>query len=149
MPYWDDHQPGHTTITASRTIADADIAAFSALSGDNHPLQTDADYARRSRFGGIVAHGPLVLTIAHGLMARCGLFADVDGAFLGLTWRMRAPARPGDTLRVRVTVESRRDSRGDAGRGVVEFRFAAINQNSAVVGDGTWSHLFAKRPRAA
>jgi acyl dehydratase len=146
MPYLEDHEPGSATTTASRTIFAHDISAFTQFSGDWHPIHADVEYAKRSAFGGIVAHGPLVLTVAHGLMARSGIFDEGAAVFLGLTWRMTEPVRPDDTLHVQVVVHSRRESRKDPSRGIVEFAFRVINQHGVMVGEGIWSHLFAKRP---
>ena len=48
----------------ARTITEADIHAFAALSGDWHPLHTDVLYAAASPFGERIAHGMLVLSWA-------------------------------------------------------------------------------------
>ncbi len=54
--------------TRGRTITEADIVAFSGLTGDHHPQHTDAVWAEAGPFGGIVAHGMLVLSYAAGLV---------------------------------------------------------------------------------
>ena len=41
---------------------------FSALTGDQHPQHTDAEWAGAGRFGERVAHGMLVLSYAVGLV---------------------------------------------------------------------------------
>jgi len=48
-------------ITRGRTITEAGVGAFSALTGDHHPQHTDAQWAAETPFGGRVAHGMLVL----------------------------------------------------------------------------------------
>jgi len=48
-------------ITRGRTITEAGVVAFSALTGDHHPQHTDAQWAAETPFGGRVAHGMLVL----------------------------------------------------------------------------------------
>jgi hypothetical protein len=47
-----------------------------------------------------------------------------------------AGAGSDDTLHVRVTVESQRGSRRNAGSGIVEFRFVGLNQNEVPAGHG-------------
>ena len=37
--------------TFSKTIGEADILLFAAVSGDNYPLHVDAEYAKTTRFG--------------------------------------------------------------------------------------------------
>jgi acyl dehydratase len=133
--------PLHTIVTAPRVLSADDIATYSALSGDRSPIHCDAEFAKRSHFGGIIAHGTLVLAVAQGLMVSSGIFRD-SIAFLGLTWRMKGPVRPGDTLHVEFAVNSRRPSRTDPRHEIVELSFRVINQFTATVGEGSWTQLF-------
>jgi acyl dehydratase len=142
MAYRENLTSARTIITASRVLSADDIATFSTLTCDRSPVHRDAEFAKRSPFRGIVAHGTLVLAIAQGLMVSSGVFQD-SIAFLGLTWRMREAVRPGDTLHVEVAVKSRCISRTDQAREIVEFGFYVINQLATTVGEGSWTQLFA------
>ena len=51
-----------------RTISEADITSFAALTGDWHPQHVDAEWAAESHFGERIAHGMLVLSYAFGLL---------------------------------------------------------------------------------
>lgn len=51
-----------------RTISEADITSFAALTGDWHPQHADAEWAAESPFGERIAHGMLVLSYAFGLL---------------------------------------------------------------------------------
>ena len=51
-----------------RTIGEADITSFAALTGDWHPQHSDAVWAAEGPFGQRVAHGMLVLSYAFGLL---------------------------------------------------------------------------------
>ena len=51
-----------------RTIGEADITSFAALTGDWHPQHADAEWAAESAFGERIAHGMLVLSFAFGLL---------------------------------------------------------------------------------
>jgi acyl dehydratase len=44
------------------------VVAFAALTGDWHPLHTDAVWAQEGPFGSRIAHGLLVISIAGGLV---------------------------------------------------------------------------------
>ncbi len=44
-------------VSRGRTITEADVVQFAALTGDLHPQHTDAAWAASSRFGERVAHG--------------------------------------------------------------------------------------------
>jgi acyl dehydratase len=64
----DELQPGARFTTRGRTITEADVVAFSGLTGDHHPQHADAEWARESQFGERIAHGLLVLSCAAGLV---------------------------------------------------------------------------------
>jgi MaoC like domain len=63
-----DLDPAAEFTTRGRTITEADLTSFSALTGDWHPQHSDAEWASQSRFGSRVAHGMLVLSYALGLV---------------------------------------------------------------------------------
>ena len=42
--------------TQGRTVTEADVSWFAALSGDRHPQHTDADWSARSRFASDTLH---------------------------------------------------------------------------------------------
>lgn len=102
---FEDFQPGDTLVSPGRTIEASDINAFAGLTGDFYPLHVDEEVARRTRFGGRIAHGPLTFSVAVGLVGLSGFYADAIEAMLGVD-QVRAlhPVRPGDTIRVHVVV---------------------------------------------
>ena len=55
--YYEDVRIGASYTTPDHRITDADIADFCRLTRDHHPLHTDADFARKAGFSGIIAHG--------------------------------------------------------------------------------------------
>src|SRR5260221_10838742 len=65
--YLDQIEVGAAFASRGRTITEADIVAWCALTGDHHLLHTDAHYAAQSRFGQRIAPGLLVLAYAAGL----------------------------------------------------------------------------------
>lgn len=46
-------------VSYSQTITDADIKAFSGISGDKNPVHMDDEYAKNSRYKKRIAHGML------------------------------------------------------------------------------------------
>lgn len=149
-PLWpDDLDPGRAWIGSSREVSDDDLTSFADLTGDRHPLHTDAEFAARGPFGAPVAHGLLGLGLAHGLMwARTGELDQSALAFLGIRdWQFLAPIRVGDVIRVGYEVDSRRGSSEDS-RGVVEFRVQVRNQDDVLVQRGVKSMLIARKVSA-
>jgi 3-hydroxybutyryl-CoA dehydratase len=120
---------GERFTTDSRTIADADIMGFAALTGDTHPQHTDADWAQTSRFGERIAHGLLVLSCAAGLVPfdpdRVVALRKVGDAVF------KAPVRIGDSIRVEGEVTKTREL--DDEHGLVECRWKVLNQDGKMV----------------
>jgi 3-hydroxybutyryl-CoA dehydratase len=80
----------------TRTFSAADIAAFSALSGDSNPLHGDADFARRTFFGGPIAHGLLSSSLISTIIGT--LLPGTGAIYRSQTLTFLAAVRPGDTL---------------------------------------------------
>ena len=55
--YFEDVEVGFRFETPSRTVTEADLVAFTGISGDFNPLHTDAAYAAKSIYGERIAHG--------------------------------------------------------------------------------------------
>lgn len=101
MPF-DEVAIGTRHTTRARTITEADVAAFSALTWDHHPAHTDAIWAADGLFGERVAHGMLTLSCTIGLLS-------IEPSYvMGLrridNCTFRAPVRLGDTIRVEIRV---------------------------------------------
>ncbi|MBI2891222.1 MAG: MaoC family dehydratase [Nitrospirae bacterium] len=82
--------------TLTRTITETDIVLFAGLTGDYYPVHVDEEYARRSRFGGRIAHGMLVGSLVSTLNG--WILGTGGGISLRQTLEFRKPVRPGDTI---------------------------------------------------
>lgn len=110
-------------MSRGRTVTEADIVMFAALSGDWYPLHVDREYAAKSPFGERIAHGMLVLSAASGLMP---LTEWALVAFYGMDRvRFVAPTKIGDTIHMEAEVVEKRD-KGERG-GVVSYRQVVKN----------------------
>jgi acyl dehydratase len=143
--YFEDVAVGFRFETPSRTVTEADLVAFTGISGDFNPLHTDATYAARSIYGERIAHGALVLSVATGLRQRVGLF---DGTLMGLleirSWRFLAPVLIGDTIHiVNEVTELRPTSKSD--RGVMVHRVEVVKQDETIAAQGELVLLLRRR----
>lgn len=124
-----DLEAGAELITRGRTITEADVVSFAALTGDWHPQHADAEWAAAGRFGERVAHGMLVLSYAVGLVPfdpeRVVALRGLDSV------TFKRPARIGETIRVRVRVEQVREL--DAEHALVGLGWRIVNQEDRVV----------------
>ena len=103
--FLDDFEVGERLTTRGRTVDAHDLTAFAGLTGDHYPLHTDEEYARTTRFGTRIAHGPLTFSIAVGLVGMSGFYGNAIIALLEIsTLRALKPVVPGDTIRVQAEV---------------------------------------------
>ena len=126
---FDALEPGERFVTSGRTVSEADIGQFAALTGDTHPQHVDAAWASGSRFGEQIAHGLLVLSFAAGSMPfdpeRVVALRRVGDAVF------KQPVLIGDTVHVEGEVVSVRPI--DDENGLVECRWRVLNQHGRLV----------------
>jgi len=131
---WEDLPAGTRYATSSRTITEADVAAFAALTGDMNRLHVDAEYAKSSVHGQRIAHGMLVASFMAGLTSRSIPNQLMESALLGVlenTVKFPRATHIGDTIRVDIEVVEQRPTSNPA-RGIVRFVRRAINQRGEV-----------------
>ncbi|MBU4433305.1 MAG: MaoC family dehydratase [Alphaproteobacteria bacterium] len=85
-----------------RTVGEADIIAFAAVTGDNNPVHLDADYAATTAFGERIAHGMLS---AGYISAVIGTQLPGPGAiYMSQSLRFKRPVKIGDEVTARATI---------------------------------------------
>ena len=111
--FFEDFALGDVVVTRGRTVDAADISLFAGLTGDHYPLHTDEEYARTTRFGTRIAHGPLTFALAVGLVAISGFYGDAIVALQEVRGlRALKPVVAGDTLVVHAAVTDVSDAKG-------------------------------------
>ena len=133
--YYDDFSLGQKFVSKGRTITEADLVNFAGFSGDFNPLHTDEVFARKTPFGRRIAHGVGILAITTGLNQSLGIFEGSIIAFLGLEWDFLKPVFIGDTIRLVITVDFKRETM-HPDRGIIFFDAEVLNQNDEVVQKG-------------
>jgi 3-hydroxybutyryl-CoA dehydratase len=88
--------------TFSKTITEADILLFAAVSGDNYPLHVDAEYAKTTRFGQRAAHGMLSASLLSTVVGM--LLQKPGGIYVEQSIRFKRPVFIGDTLTAKAEV---------------------------------------------
>ncbi|KAA1426067.1 phenylacetic acid degradation bifunctional protein PaaZ [Nocardioides antri] len=123
---------GDSIVSEPRTVSLADIDHFAEFTGDTFYAHTDPEAAAANPlFGGIVAHGYLVVSLA------AGLFVDPDPgpvlANFGVdNLRFLTPVKAEDTIRVTLTVKQI-TPRSSADYGEVRWDAVVTNQDDAPV----------------
>ncbi len=143
--YLDEFKVGDIYVTPERTIADADITAFAELTEDRNPIHVDPEFAAKSVFGECIAHGPMLVGIAFGLLSRMNLLDGTAIALKAITWSFAGPVRAGDRIHVRAEVKEARPSTRHPDRGTVTLAIRMLNQDNAMVQEGTASAIVKAR----
>ena len=138
--YFEEFTVGDSLVTSGRTITEADIVNFAALSGDWTSIHTDAEFAKGIMFGERIAHGALVLSVATGLAVRSGVIEGTVIAFRELTWKYSGVVKIGDTVRVRLQIAEKK-AMPRLGGGSVVMNVEVVNQRDETVQRGTWTML--------
>lgn len=143
--HWEDFQPGDV-IDCGETSVDADAIVAFARNFDPQPFHVDARAAEGSMFGGLVASGWHTCGLAMRLMCDSYLLRSTSQGSPGLEEiRWPNPVRPGDRLRLRMTVEATRPLRSKPHLGLVQSRWEMVNQRDEPVLSMLGNGLFKRR----
>jgi acyl dehydratase len=142
---FDRLQAGASVTTPARTITDADLVMFSALTGDWHPQHADAEWAAASPFGERIAHGMLVLSYAVGLLP---IDPERVAALRGLrNVVFKRPVPIGATIHAEAEVAGLRPL--DEGHGLVELALRVRDAQGRLLMRGTVDALWRRSATAA
>ncbi|HEY6898940.1 MAG TPA: MaoC family dehydratase [Rhodocyclaceae bacterium] len=97
----EDMQPG-LSASFAKTVTEADILLFSAVSGDINAVHLNEEFAKSTPFGGRIAHGMLTAGFISAVLGN--KLPGPGTIYLGQTLKFKAPVRPGDTVTATVTV---------------------------------------------
>ncbi len=116
-----------------RTITESDNIMFSCLTLNVQPLHIDADFASRTEWGKPLVNSLFTLGLMIGMTVNDTTLGTTV-ANLGMSdVRFPKPLFHGDTIRVRTSVKSVRESKSRPTAGIVEFEHVAVNQHQQVV----------------
>ncbi len=143
--WFEDFAVGEVFRAPARTLTDAHFLFFAGLTGDNHPIHYDAEYAKQTAFGGRLAHGLLLSALT--ALGAGELSSQVEESMIGFlsqSARFLAPVFIGDTLRPELEVT---EMILKEGRGVLKLAARLLNQHGATVLAGEHVYLIRARPR--
>lgn len=145
--YLDDLKPGLRLTSGTRTISEADIKAF-AGQFDPQPFHLDAEAAKSSFFGGLVASGWHTAAVTMRLLVDGGL--PIAGGLIGAGGEVTWPraTKPGDTLHVVSEIVEVKPSKSRPDRGMITVKSETINQKGEPVQIMTSRIVVPRRPAA-
>lgn len=129
--FFEDIKIGEKYVSSGRTITECDLVIFAGMSADYNPLHTDSEYARKSMFGGRIAHGALTFSVMTGFWDQLGFLRETVIAFYGVE-RMRfiKPVYSGDTLHLELEFIKKQDRGKD---GLITVANKMFNQKNEEV----------------
>ena len=112
-----------------RTVTEADVVLFAAVSGDTNPVHFDELSAQQSRFGRRIAHGMLSAGL---ISAVIGTRLPGPGAiYLSQTLQFRHPVYFGDTLTASAEIIKMREDKP-----ILTLKTMVTNQDGTLVVEG-------------
>jgi acyl dehydratase len=130
---FEDFEPGQVYELGSTTVTEEEIVDF-ARRFDPQPFHLDAEAAKDSDFGGLIASGWHTGAMWMRLYVDSLLGGGSGQGSSGIEeLRWLAPVRPGDTLSGRLTVLETTPSERLPHRGTIRIRGEMVNQDGVTV----------------
>jgi len=131
-----------------------DLRRFVEATGETNPLYTDAEWAKRTRYGSLIfpptffCPDPIIAAKLAGLKRPWPFKYSIDG---GSEWEFFRPVRVGDTLRLTSRIVDLYEKQGSPRTGrmlftIIEVRCA--NQRDELVGVARGTAIVYEGPRA-
>ncbi len=146
--YWEDFPAGTTREFGGKSLSKEDIVRF-AREYDPQPFHVDEEAAKESVFGGLIASGWQTCGLAMRMMCDAYLLDAASAGSPGVeNIRWLLPVRPGDTLRVRLTVLEARVLQSKPHIGLVRNKWEMFNQKDEQVMHMEGYGMFLRRDAA-
>ena len=144
--YFEDFTPGRVWERDGPMLSAQEIVEFAGRY-DPQYFHTDEIAAKTSPFGSLIASGWHTVAICMRLICDAYLLEAASLSSPGVNEvRWTQPVRPGDTLKLRMTVLEAKPSRSKPDRGTVLHRWEIFNQHGEPVMRMEGYGMFGRRP---
>jgi Acyl dehydratase len=128
-----------TKVSHMKTVTETDIGMFAGVSGDFNPVHMCEEYAKKTFFGGRIAHGVIAIGLISAAMTKLpGLVI-----FLSDSNKFLAPVRIGDSITATAEViKAKKD------KGIITLKTACANQKGETIVEGEWMLRLYEPPAA-
>lgn len=130
--YFEEFKPGKKVTTPTRIVTPDDIDSFISLSGLDLAMFMNDSGAQAAGHETRLAPGPLVLSLAMGLVRQTGWFDQVVAVAGFDDLRFIKTVHPGDELHLKVEVKQAEPTH-DPERGLVILSYTGFNQHGDIV----------------
>jgi 3-hydroxybutyryl-CoA dehydratase len=143
----DEIRPGMRLALPAFDCSAELVAGYADLLDAHHPIHVDPAFARTTRYGRLIAHGPLV--IAKVLAELNGVFGTALQVMLDVgEWRFYGPVFVGDRVAVECHVLDVSAAKGSSA-GAVRLEFRVLGSDGSLVQRGTAGVLISRAPAKA
>lgn len=143
--YFEDYVPGSTYEYGHVTVTEDELIEF-ATRFDPQGIHIDRAYAKSGPFQGLITSGWHTGALCMRLFVDHYLSHVASLASPGVDEiRWPAPTRPGDSLRLRVTVTEARPSRSKPDRGLIFTHCELLNDDDVLVMSMKAMNMLARR----
>lgn len=140
--YFDQLRVGEEFGTAL-TVTETHLVLGSGLFGDFNPLHVNETFARGSRFGTRILHGPFTSALVAAPVGN--YFHSTAIAYLEHLCRFKAPVRAGDTLSTTWRIVELLDKPRHGG-GIVVMSGRCTNQDDVLVAEAEGKIMVMNKP---
>lgn len=147
-PLWlGDIRPGMRLPLPGFNCSGKLVAGYAELLDARHPIHVDPEYAKTTRYGRLIAHGPLV--IAKVLAELNGVFGSALQVMLDVgEWRFYGPVFVGDKVQVECFVIDVSSAKGSSA-GAVRLEIRVLAGDGSLAQRGTAGVLISRAPAKA
>ena len=144
--FLEDFSAGQKYPGRARKVTEADVLSFAALTGDQHPIHYDDEYAKATRFGRPIVHGLHLMALT--ALGATPLSEQLKQSMIALLEQQAAFKKPvfkDDTVRSDFEIEDV-DRRPGKEWGILKIKVKLINQQEETVLEGR--HVYRIRCKA-
>ncbi|MCK9230956.1 MAG: MaoC family dehydratase [Syntrophales bacterium] len=146
--YFEDFKAGDRFESPGITVTESQIIDF-AMHYDPQPFHMNVEAAGNSIFGGLIASGIHTMALMFRLFLMTGVISASNLGSPGIDeLKWLKPVRPGDTLKAVGEVLEIIPSGSKPDRGIIRFRFSAVNQHNETVLTQIGNQIIARRSRS-
>lgn len=145
--YFEDLEIGDSFVSDALTVDHEEMLAYNRRN-DPWPFHVDEASAAQNPYGSLIASGGYTITLMYRLGHQIYNVPGRRWAVLGaLDWHVKfpAPVRSGDNIRLRITIEGKRES-SRRERGHFDLLYELLNQEGDVLLSVLIAGLIARRP---
>lgn len=145
--FYEDIEIGYKAESLGRTVSYADIVNFANATRDYNVIHTDKEYAKKTLVGQVMAHGPLVYSMASGMLLRTEFGTRTLKTLLDMkkieSIKLLRPVLEDDTVVLHFEVVDKQDV--DDNTGIVVMKFDMVNQRGEIAQTHNRYYLVAKK----